>query len=148
MRQILSPSSVMQRDGRRTTVAYTVVAVVVALAMFVAALGAGPEQPATDRSLPDWFHVAANVLAIFYGILVLIPRTRALGALFAVANMFLSMYVNYEFGGVDFFVDAIAYNTITIMLGSILVGHYAEDLARLPDALTGRTSQLTGRSDR
>ncbi|MEM7272416.1 MAG: hypothetical protein AAF547_04990 [Actinomycetota bacterium] len=141
MRQFLGPSPVMQRDGRRATIGYTVVAVLVALAMFVAAAGAGPEQATTDRSLPDWFHAGANALAIVYGVLVLIPRTRALGALLAVANMFLSMYVNHEFGGVEFFVDAIAYNTVTIMLGSILVGHYLEDLAGLVAPLVGNTDQ-------
>lgn len=131
MKEILRPSDVMQRDGRRTTQAYTVVAALVAVAMFIAAAGAGPEEPTTDRSLPEWFDVGANVVSIIYGVLVLIPRTRSLGALLAVVNMFGSMYVNYEYGGVDFFVDAIAYNTATIALGSILVGHYGEDLARL-----------------
>ncbi|MEM7341436.1 MAG: hypothetical protein AAF467_22475 [Actinomycetota bacterium] len=147
MKQLFSPSFVMLRDSRRATVVYSVVAVLVALAMFIAAAGAGPEQPVTDRSLPGWFDVTANLLAIAYGLLVLIPRTRALGALFAVANMFLSMYVNYEFGGVDFFIDAIAYNTGTIALGSILIGHYAEDLAKLTEALDGQTDHPVPGSD-
>ncbi|MEM7324952.1 MAG: hypothetical protein AAF531_17830 [Actinomycetota bacterium] len=142
MRHVFSPSHVMQRDRRGTTIVYTVIAVLVALAMFVAAAGAGPEQSVTGRSVPQWFDVGANVLAIGYGILVLIPRTRALGAILAVFNMFGSMYVNYEYGGVDFFVDAIPYNTVTIMLGSLLIGHYAEDLAYLPKVSTSRTDHL------
>ncbi|MEM9131986.1 MAG: hypothetical protein AAF962_03815 [Actinomycetota bacterium] len=132
MKQIITPSYVMRRDGRAANIAYTIIAVAVALAMVAAASGAGPEEPLTDRTLPDWFHVGGNVLSLGYAVLVLIPRTRILGAILAVASMFLSMYVNYEFAGVDFFVDAIAYNTVTIMLGSVLIGHYADDLGHLP----------------
>ena len=132
MSEIFSESFVMQRDSERAKTAYWVIAVLVALAMFVAASGSGSDMPMGDRTTPGWLDVLGNVFAVVFGILVLIPRTRILGAIFAVANMFMSMYVNYAVDGVGFFVDAIPYNTVTIMLGSILIGHHFEDLANLP----------------
>ncbi len=131
MKTILSPSFVMQRDSKQSNIAYTIVAVLVALAMFLAASGAGSGEYVTEQPLPDWVNIGGNVLAALFGILVLIPRTRVIGAILAVALMFLSMYLNYTVDGIEFFAAAIPYNTITIMLGSILMGHYFEDLGYL-----------------
>ena len=119
-------------DAGNTNTVFTVIAVLVALAMFVAASGSGSDQPMGDTTVPGWVDVGGNVLAATIGVLVLIPRTRIVGAAAAVVNMFVSMYLNYNVDGVDFFVDAIAYNTVTIMLASVLVGHYHDDLANLP----------------
>ena len=132
LREALGRSFVSERDGERTNTVFTVIAVLVALAMFIAASGSGSDQPMGDTTVPGWVDVGGNILAATIGVLVLIPRTRIVGAVAAVINMFVSMYLNYNIDGVDFFVDAIAYNTVTIMLASILVGHYHEDLANLP----------------
>ncbi|MEM7333367.1 MAG: hypothetical protein AAF490_14850 [Chloroflexota bacterium] len=131
MKKIVRPSFVMQRDGRLSNIAYTVIAVLVALAMFVAASGAGSDDFVIEQPLPDWFNIGANVISIIWAILVLIPRTRILGAILVVINMALSMYINYAVGGIEFFAFAVPYNTTTIMLGSILIGHYFEDLPYL-----------------
>ena len=82
----------------------------------------------TAEPPPDALNIAGNVLAAVIGVLVLIPRTRAFGALLAVGNMFVSMYLNHTYDGVDYFVDLIPYNVGTITLAAILVGRYARDL--------------------
>ncbi|MEM9954452.1 MAG: hypothetical protein AAF846_22780 [Chloroflexota bacterium] len=129
MNNILSFTPVMKRDGRIANIFYWILVIIVALALFVAAAGAGPEDYIPANPLEDWFNVAANIVCVIFGFLVLIPRTRIIGALFGVIYMFGAMYINYTVAGVDFFVSAIPYNTISLTVSSILVGHYFEDLA-------------------
>lgn len=121
----------MQRDGRTAHRIFTAIAVLVALAMFVAAAGSGSGNHVTEQPLPAWVDIAANVLSALIGILVLLPRTRTLGSIFAVINMALSMFVNYRVDGIEYFATVSPFNVATIMLASILIGHYAEDLQAL-----------------
>ncbi|MEO0562051.1 MAG: hypothetical protein AAF125_08055, partial [Chloroflexota bacterium] len=119
---------VMQRDSRRANIGYTLLAVIVALALFVAAAGAGPPDYVSPNALADWMNVGANIVCIVFGVLILIPRTRIIGALFGVFYMFGAMYVNYTVVGIEFFASAIPYNTVSLAISSILVGHYFEDI--------------------
>ncbi|MEM7271445.1 MAG: hypothetical protein AAF547_00070 [Actinomycetota bacterium] len=131
LRSLLAPSPVSGRETRNERLGYTAISVLVAIAMFLAASGSGSGQYVTAEPPPDALNIAGNVFAAAIGIMVLIPRTRVFGAILAVGNMFISMYLNYTYDGVEYFVDLIPYNTVTIMLASILVGHYEPDLARL-----------------
>ncbi|MEM8924137.1 MAG: hypothetical protein AAGD35_11610 [Actinomycetota bacterium] len=136
MNALLAPSRVSGRETGNERIAYTAITVIVAVAMFIAASGSGSGEYVTAEPPPDALNIAGNVFAAVIGILVLIPRTRIYGAILAVGNMFVSMYLNYTYDGVDYFVDLIPYNTVTIMLASILIGHYEPDLAR-PSAESG-----------
>ncbi|MEM7117128.1 MAG: hypothetical protein AAF614_32140 [Chloroflexota bacterium] len=133
MKTILEKTLVMQRDGRQANIAYTSIAVLVAIAMLIAASGSGTGVYESGQlTLGRWvLDTGGNVLAVIIAVLVLIPRTRILGAILAVILMFISIYLNYTIDGIEFFARAIPYNTITIMLGSILIGHYFEDLRYL-----------------
>ena len=128
MKAMLAPTFVMQRDGRGANTVFTVLTILVALSMFVAAAGSGSGSYVTEQPLPAWVDIAANVLSALIGVLVLLPRTRVLGGILAIVNMSLSMYVNYTVDGVGYFVQVLPYNLITIMIAALLVGHYAEDL--------------------
>ena len=128
MKTLLHPTLVMQRDSKTANRVFTTLSVLVALAMFVAAAGSGSGSHVTAQPLPAWVDVAANVLSALFGILVLLPRTRSLGSLLAIVNMLVSMYVNYTVDGVDYFVQVSPFNIATIILASIVLGHYAEDL--------------------
>ncbi|MEM8859774.1 MAG: hypothetical protein AAGD96_15715 [Chloroflexota bacterium] len=130
MKNLLT-SFVHQRDSRTTTIAYTIIAILVALAMFIAASGAGSDDFVIEQPLPDWFNIGANVVSIIWAVLVLIPRTRIIGALLVLFNMVGSMWVNYAVGGLEFFAFAVPYNTTTIALACLLIGHYFEDLRYL-----------------
>ncbi|MEM9463916.1 MAG: hypothetical protein AAGA90_01005 [Actinomycetota bacterium] len=130
MAAVLQPSHVSGRDGRGATIGFTAISVVVAIAMFLAASGSGSGDFVADPP-PDWLNIGGNVFSVVIGLLVLVPRTRALGAILATGNMFVSMYLNHRYDGVDYFVDLIPFNTVTIMLASILIGHYVADLPRL-----------------
>ena len=145
IKQLLRPSFVTQRETRTERIVFTTIAVIVALAMFGAASGSGSGDPVGEQP-PAVVDVGGNVLSVVIGLLVLIPRTRIVGAVLAVGNMFISMYLNYTVDGVDYFVDLIAYNTITIMLASVLIGHPAADLAHLRRGSPGSTGDVTSPS--
>lgn len=130
MKKLLT-SFVMQRDSRISTFGYTIIAILVAIAMFIAASGAGSDEFIIEQPLPDWFNIGANVISIIWAVLVLIPRTRIVGAILVLINMALSMWVNYAVGGLEFFAFAVPYNTTTIALACLLIGHYFEDLRYL-----------------
>lgn len=104
----------------RTRTLYTVAALIVALAMFVAALGAGnPDTPLEARP-PVWVDIVGNILAAGIGVLVVIPRTRAFGGGAAAAMMVVSMFLNYQIDGVEFFLMALPFNLVTLTLGVLL----------------------------
>lgn len=127
MKKLLQPSFVSQNDSRGWTIFYTGITILVSISMFIAASGSGSGDPVSAPP-PVWVDVGGNVIAGLTGLLVLIPRTRIVGAVSAVINMFISMYLNYIIDGIEYFALFSPYNTITIMLASILIGHYAADL--------------------
>ena len=131
MRSLLAPSRVSRHENTNERRAYWALSAIVAAAMFLAASGSGSGEYVTAEPPPDALNFAGNVFAFVVGLLVLIPRTRIYGAILAVLNMFASMYLNYTYDGVDYFVDLMPYNVVTIMLASILIGHYEPDLVRL-----------------
>jgi len=124
----MQPTPVMRRDSKGANRLFTFLSVLVALAMFVAAAGSGSGSHVTEQPLPAWVDLAANVLSALIGLLVLIPRTRSLGSVFAVANMLLSMVVNYKVDGITYFAAVSPFNIATVMVASVLIGHYGEDL--------------------
>ncbi|MEM9036692.1 MAG: hypothetical protein AAGA99_18960 [Actinomycetota bacterium] len=130
MTSFFRPSFVTAAESRRERIVFTGIAIVVAVAMFLAASGSGSGDPVGEQP-PVVVDVGGNVLSVVIGLLVLMPRTRAIGSILAIGNMFVSMYLNYTVDGVDYFVDLIPYNTVTIMLASVLLGHHAADLAHL-----------------
>jgi len=128
MKTWMQPTAVMRRDSRITNRVFDVLAILVALSMFVAAAGSGSGHYVTEQPLPTWVDVAANVVSAAIGVLVLLRRTRALGGVLAVINMGLSMYVNYRVDGIEYFAQVSPYNVTTIFVASLLIGHYVEDL--------------------
>ena len=128
MNSIFALTRSMRHQSRTSFIVYTVMAVLVALAMFVAASGEG--SPDTAEPLPDWVNVSANIFAASVGLLVLVPRTRAFGSLAAAANMMISMVLNYRVDGVAFFLMALPFNLITIVLATALAWRYRADLRR------------------
>jgi hypothetical protein len=119
---------VSQADSRLAHAAYTIAAVLVAVAMFLAASGSG--NPATEQPLPDWVNTGANLLCVFIGVLVLLPRFRAVGAIAAALNMVASMFTNYQVDGYAYFVHVLPFNLVTLALSLVLAWHHRSDLAR------------------
>ena len=119
-------TAVMQSDSRSTHRFYTGVAVLLALTQFACATGSA--NPATAAPLPDAVNIAANVLAVGIGLLVLMPRTRALGGLLAALNMVASMFTNYEVDGFDYFLQVLVFDVSSLALALLVLWHYRDDL--------------------
>ena len=121
MRRLLEPSAVMRQDNARTRAFLSVVALTVAAAMFVAAAGSG--NPETLEPLPDWINTGANLICVVIGVLVLLPRTRAGASLAAALNMVASMLTNYRIDGQSYFLTALPFNAVTLILAVDLIWH-------------------------
>lgn len=126
--RLLKKTPVMERDTPRAHTVFTVLAVISALTMFVAASGSG--NPDTAEPLPDWVNIAANVVSAAIGLLVLLPATRVYGAVLAIVNMALSMAVNYTVDGPGYFALVLPFNLVSIAVAALLVRHYRDDLLR------------------
>jgi hypothetical protein len=118
----------MQRDSRPANAFYTVIAVLVMVAMFLCASGSG--NPDTAQPLPDWVNTSINVLNVLVGLLVMVPRTRAFAAIAAALNMVGSMVTNYTVDGYAYFLKALPFDAVSLVLAAMLVWHYRADLAR------------------
>jgi preprotein translocase subunit SecG len=126
MRELFKPSPVMRRDGARTHVLFSLIALIVAIALFLAASGSG--NPETLEPLPDWVNTGSNLICVVIGLLVLLPRTRAGASLAAGLNMVASMFTNYWVDGPDYFLTVLPFNVITLILALGLAWHYRDDL--------------------
>ena len=129
MMQLLKQTAVMQNDSRSAHRVFTAVAVLLALTQFACAAGSG--NPATVAPLSDAVNIAANVLAVVIGLLVLVPRTRALGGLLAGLNMVASMVTNYTVDGLDYFLQVLAFDLASLALALIVLWHYRPDLRHM-----------------
>lgn len=99
-----------------------VVALLVAVAMFLCASGSG--NPATVDPLPDWINITSNVVCVIIGIFVLNPGTRFIASIFAALNMVASMVTNYKVDGYDYFLQALPFNIVTLVLALVLIYHH------------------------
>ena len=135
MQSFIKPTVVMRRESKTTQIIFTLLALLVALAMFLAASGSG--NPTTTEPLPVWVDTAANVLAALIGILVLLPKTRAASSIAAAVLMLLAMFFNYTVDGYAFFLRALPFNLGTLVIALLLASHYREDLPNTVKPSTG-----------
>lgn len=99
--------------------------IAIAAAMGLAASGSG--NPETADPLPDWVNTASNLLCIVIGALVLLPRTRFIGAFAAGLMMVVSMATNYWVDGVTYFIKVLPFNLVTLGLATVVVWYCRAD---------------------
>lgn len=116
----------MRRESKTTQIIFTLFALIVALAMFLAASGSG--NPTTAEPLPTWVDTGANVVAALIGVLILLPKTRAASSMAAAVLMLLSMFFNYTVDGYAFFLRALPFNLGTLVIALLLTSYYWKDL--------------------
>ena len=126
MKMLLKPTPTMLHDSRVANILYTIVAVLAAVAMFLCATGSGNQT--TAEPLPDFVNTAANVLAVFIGIFILIPKTRAIASIAGSLNMLASMLVKYFVDGYAYFLQVLAFDLVALGLSLVVLWHYRKDL--------------------
>ena len=120
MLKFLQPTPIRPDEGSTTRTGYAVATVLVALAMFAAASGSGNPDTPLDVRPPAWIDTVGNVLAATLGCLVLVPVTRIYAAVVAAVLMVVSMYLNYTIDGVAFFLQALPFNVLTVVLALLV----------------------------
>ena len=118
MSTFLHPTTAREGESPQTATFYAVATVVVALALFAAAMGDGSPDTSPEDKLPAWVDAAANLVSAAIGVGVLVPRTRGAACVVAVMSMLLSMGANYAVDGPDFFWKALPFNLVTGLLAA------------------------------
>jgi hypothetical protein len=122
---LFHPTPVMRQDRPALRAFYWILAVVTAAAQVLCALGSG--SAATANPMPDWVNNTANLLNLCIAVLVLIPRTRLLGALAAALMMILSMITNAQVDGFDYFLKVLPFDLGALALAAVLAWHHRDD---------------------
>jgi len=128
MRQLFSPTSVMLNESKKAKITYTILVFWVALGQLLCASGSGPSTGADP--VAGWVHTAMNVVNVIIALLVLIPKTRALGAMFSTIILFISMSANLTFYGFAYFLKLSSFDLAFFIPSIVIAIHYKPDLAK------------------
>lgn len=123
---LLKPTTTMESDSPTTRVLHWMLCLLIAAAMVLAASGSG--NPDTAEPLPDWINSGSNILCVLIGILVLLPRTRAWGAIAAALMMIVSMTTNFVIDGPGYFVKVLPFNLVVLAISLAVAWHHRGDL--------------------
>ena len=126
MNSLFQATPTMMLDRKNKKHLFTIMVVLIALSQFICASVSGPSEGFDP--VPDWVHSAMNVAATIIGILVLIPKTRAFGALLSTIISTMSMSANYKFYGFTYFENLIPFNGFIFMVSLLTLIHYWPDL--------------------
>ena len=116
----------MAADSKSQAKFYAVLVALIALGQFACASGSGGS--AGSDSVSGGVHTAMNVANTMIGLLVLIPRTRAIAAVFSAVILTLSMAANYTFYGVSYFLKLLPFDGSIFLVSVIVAVHYAADI--------------------
>ena len=95
-----------------------------AIGQFLCASGSG--HPDTVEPLPDVVNNLANFINIVIGIMVFIPRTRVLSAVFSVLITLASIVTNYFVDGYDYFLKVLAFDLVLIGISLYVYFYYRQ----------------------
>ena len=118
----------MLNEGKRTKVIFTVLVCWVALGQLLCASGSGPSTGADP--VAGWVHTAMNIANVIIALLVLIPKTRALGAMLSTIILFISMSANLTFYGFAYFLKLSSFDLAFFIPSIVIFIHYRPDLAQ------------------
>jgi len=128
MNQLFIPTSVMLNEGKRTKVIFTALVCWVAFGQLLCASGSGPSTGADP--VAGWVHIAMNIANVIIALLVLIPKTRALGAMLSTIILLISMSANLTFYGFAYFLKLSSFDLAFFIPSIVIFIHYRPDLAQ------------------
>jgi hypothetical protein len=100
----------------------------VAFGQLLCASGSGPSTGADP--VAGWVHTAMNIANVIIAILVLTPKTRALGAMLSAIILFISMSANLTFYGFAYFLKLSLFDLAFFIPSIVIFVHYKQDLAQ------------------
>jgi hypothetical protein len=133
LKYLFGPTAVMSADSQRQKIAYSILVLLVALGQFICASGSG--SSAGPDSVSGGVHTAMNIANTIIGLLVLIPRSRVVGAVLSALILTTSMAANYAFYGTAYFLKLLPFDGSIFILSVIVAVHYWPDLRRARKAI-------------
>ena len=118
----------MLNEDKRAKIFFTMLVCWVAFGQLLCASGSGPSTGADP--VAGWVHTAMNIANVMIAILVLTPKTRALGAMFSAIILFISMSANLTFYGFAYFLKLSLFDLAFFIPSILIFIHYRPDLAQ------------------
>jgi hypothetical protein len=128
---LFTPTATMRLESKRQRVVYRLLVLLMALGQFLCAAGSGPSSGPDPVSA--WTHTAMNVANTALGLIVFIPRTRAMAAVLSATISALSMAANYIFYGAPYFVKLLPFDGLLFIVSLLITMHYLPDLRHTLD---------------
>jgi len=128
MKELFRPTSVMSHDSKKAKLIFTILVCWVVFGQLLCASGSGPSTGADPVS--GWIHTAMNIANVIIALLVLTPKTRALGAMLSTMILLVSMSANWTFYGFAYFLKMSPFDLAFFIPSIVVFMHYRPDLAQ------------------
>jgi hypothetical protein len=128
MKELFRPTSVMSHDSKKSKLIFTILVCWVVIGQLLCASGSGPSTGADPVS--GWIHTAMNIANVIIALLVLTPKTRALGAMLSTMILLVSMSANWTFYGFAYFLKLSPFDLAFFIPSIVVFMHYRPDLAQ------------------
>ena len=116
----------MLNESKRVKVTFTILVCWVVFGQLLCASGSGPSAGADPVS--GWVHTAMNIANVIIALLVLTPKTRALGAMLSTMILLVSMSANWTFYGFAYFLKLSPFDLAFLIPSIVIFIHYRADL--------------------
>jgi hypothetical protein len=113
-------------DSKKQKIVYRFLVLLMALGQFLCASGSGPSSG--DDAVSGWVHIAMNGANITIGLLVLMPKTRALAAVLSAVIATMSMMANDAFYGSAYFFKLLPFDGSLFLVSLLILVHHWPDL--------------------
>ena len=128
MKELFRPTSVMSHDSKKVKLIFKILVYWIAFGQLLCASGSGPSTGADPVS--GWIHTAMNIANVIIALLVLTPKTRALGAMLSTMILLVSMSANWTFYGFAYFLKMSPFDLAFFIPSIVVFMHYRPDLAQ------------------
>jgi len=126
MKSLFKATPTLLTESKQEKLFYMLLVLLTALGQFLCASGSG--AAAGNDAVAGWVHTAMNVANTSIGILIFIPKTRALAALLSGIISALSMTANDTFYDFAFFIKRLPFDGSLFSVSVVLLVHYWPDL--------------------
>ena len=126
MNEFIKPTTVMLKDSKKTNTIFTGLVLLVVFGQLLCASGSGPST--SNDPISGWIHTAMNIANVVIAFVILIPKTRAVGALLSSLILFVSMSANLKLYGFGFFVKLLPFDLLFFVPSIAILIHFWPDL--------------------
>ena len=130
MKSLFRPTPEMLNQSKRDKVIFTILVFWVVFGQLLCASGSGPSGGVDPVS--GWVHTAMNVANVIIALLILIPKTRTLGAILSTIILLISMSANLTFYGLTYFLKLLPFDLAFFIPSIVIYIHYHRATKGIP----------------